>query len=103
MVRNVLKVALQILFIFVLFLMLITIKLNTSFIIIISTLICILLVRFFSKDKKRFLLVISVLFIIAGLVVRLYYMYNLKFDLVSDFKLYYDTAIGNLDAWYLSL
>ncbi len=102
MVRNVLKVALQILFIFVLFLMLITIKLNTSFIIIISTLICILLVRFFSKDKKKFLLVISVLFIIAGLVARLYYMYNLKFDLVSDFKLYYDTAIGNLDAWYLS-
>lgn len=60
------------------------------------------------KIPGKLNLIISGILLVVGLTIRLYLIYTTEFNLQSDFKLYYDTAISILhnkpfnDSWYLS-
>lgn len=58
--------------------------------------------------NEKAIKIISIVIILLGILIRVYLLFTLKFDLKSDFKLYYNTALEifkneNISqSWYLS-
>ncbi|MBE6140457.1 MAG: hypothetical protein E7172_02850 [Firmicutes bacterium] len=108
---NVLKIAIQLILIVLLSIMLIANIININIWIIIGFLLVIAYSFLIKKNNllnEKLVKKISLILLIIGIIIRLFLIFTLDFNLSSDFKLYYDTAysIANntsiIDAWYLS-
>ena len=97
---NFLKSIIKIILLGLLIVMFIANIININIVLLIGSVIIILVfgVIYYILKKKnllndKFIKILSLSLLLIGLVIRGYFFLNLKFNLVSDFELYYNTAL----------
>ena len=97
---NFLKRTIKLILLGLLIVMFIANIININITLLIGSVIVILvfgIIYYILKKKNllndKFIIILSLSLLLLGLVIRGYFFFNLKFNLVSDFELYYNTAI----------